>query len=565
MDELTEEISSGDRVGDAAASPTVLSTVGLTKVFSGVRVVDDANVTFRRGQIHGLVGQNGAGKSSLVKMVCGVYRADEGHLAIDGAELVFTTPRQARDRRVTLVAQELSLVPALSVAENILLGRQPSRAGLVNGRALRRRALELIESFGFGLDPDAIVSTLAPSDQQKVEILRALASDAGLIVLDEPTSSMSIDDSTRLYEIIRLLADRGTSVVLVSHFLDEVLDVCDVVTVMRDGEVVVHARPSAELTTQEIVHHMVGDVEVEAGPETTEVDRTGTPRLKVDGLSGNRFTDMSVEVHPGEIVAMVGLVGSGRTEFLRGVFGVDATSTGTIELNGERVRFRRPADAVKAGVAMVTESRKLDGIFPVLGTSTNIAIAQPGETSAAGIVRRGLLRQRAGEAAERVNVQAASLENPITSLSGGNQQKALLARWLLSPPQLYLIDEPTRGVDVVSIQQIHGLLKRLTADGMSVLMVTSEFDEALALAHRIYVVRNGRIVRRAEAAEVTKPMLLAAAFGTDAEDDDPDDPAPDPDPDPDDDVDPLVDVGPHDHDHPHDDEPDDLSETAASA
>lgn len=538
MDELIQGISSGDSAGDAEASPAVLSTVGLTKTFSGVRVVDDANVTFRRGQIHGLVGQNGAGKSSLVKMVCGVYKADEGHVDVDGAELVFATPRQARDRRVTLVAQELSLVPALSVADNILLGRQPSRAGLINGRALRRRALDLIESYGFQLDPDAIVSTLAPSDQQKVEILRALASEARLIILDEPTSSMSIDDSARLYEIIRLLADRGTSVVLVSHFLEEVLEVCHVVTVMRDGEVVVQAKPSAELTTQEIVHHMVGDVEVEAGPETTEVDRTGIPRLKVDGLTGGRFADMSIEVHPGEIVALVGLVGSGRTEFLRAVFGVDAISAGTIELNGEPVRFKRPADAVKAGLAMVTESRKHDGIFPVLGTSTNIAMAQPSVTSMAGIVRSGLLTARAGEAADRVNVQAASLENPITSLSGGNQQKALLARWLLSPPQLYLIDEPTRGVDVISIQQIHGLLKHLAAEGMSVLMVTSEFDEALALAHRIYVVRNGRIVHQGEAADATKSTLLAAAFGTDAADDPPPNP---------------------------DDHPDDLSETAASA
>lgn len=514
MDELTEASSSEVTAGDAEASPAVLSTVDLTKTFSGVTVVDQANVTFRRGQIHGLVGQNGAGKSSLVKMVCGVYKADGGLVDVGGEQVVFATPRQAREQRVTLVAQELSLVPALSVADNILLGQQPNRAGIIGGRALRERARELITTYGFDLDPDAVVADLAPSDQQKVEILRALASEAQLIVLDEPTSSMSIDDSSRLYEIIRALAERGTSVVLVSHFLDEVLEVCDVVTVMRDGEVVVHAEPSADLTTQQIVHHMVGDVTVDAGPETVDVDRSGTPRLRVEGLSGSRFDDMSLEVHPGEIVALVGLVGSGRTEFLRGVFGVDATSGGTIELNGEPVRFKRPTDAVRAGVAMVTESRKHDGIFPILGTSTNIAVAQPKVTSSGGLVRPGLLRSKAAEAADRVNVQAASLENPITSLSGGNQQKALLARWLMNPPQLYLIDEPTRGVDVVSIQQIHALLRRLTADGMSVLMVTSEFEEALAVAHRIYVVRNGRIVREADAAGATKSMLLAAAFGT---------------------------------------------------
>ncbi|MEM8922189.1 MAG: sugar ABC transporter ATP-binding protein [Actinomycetota bacterium] len=507
--------------GDAEASPAVLTTVGLTKVFSGVRVVDAADVTFRRGEIHGLVGQNGAGKSSLVKMICGVYRADDGHVRVDDEELVMASPRQARDRRVTLVAQELSLVPALSVADNVLLGRQPNTAGVISGRRLRREALRLIEDYGFDLDPDAIVSTLSPSDQQKVEILRALASDARLIVLDEPTSSMSIDDSTRLYEIIGLLAERGTSVVLVSHFLDEVLDVCDVVTVMRDGEVVVTSAPSAGLTTQEIVHHMVGETEDESADEVdaVHVDRSGTPRLRVDGLSGNGFDDMSLEVFPGEIVALVGLVGSGRTEFLRGLFGVDAATAGSVAIDGERVRFRRPSDAVAAGVAMVTESRKHDGIFPVLATSTNIGIAQPGRTSSAGIIRPAALRAEAARVADRVNVQAASLENPITSLSGGNQQKALLARWLVAPPQLYLIDEPTRGVDVVSIRQIHALLRQLAADGMSVLMVTSEFEEALAVAHRICVVRNGRIVRRVDAGDATKSMLLAAAFGTDDEPD----------------------------------------------
>ncbi|MEM7337393.1 MAG: sugar ABC transporter ATP-binding protein [Actinomycetota bacterium] len=515
MDELVETSSSGDPAGGAAASPAVLSAVGLTKVFSGVTVVDGVNVTFRAGEIHGLVGQNGAGKSSLVKMVCGVYRADGGHVAIDGDEVVFTSPRQARDRKVTLVAQELSLVPALSVADNILLGRQPNRGGLINGRELRRQALELIESYGFDLDPDAVVSALSPSQQQKVEILRALAHDARLIVLDEPTSSMSIDDSTRLYEIVRLLAERGTAVVLVSHFLDEVLDVCDVVTVMRDGNVVLNASPTDSLTTHEIVHHMVGDVETDVGPVQHDVDRSGTPRLRVQGLSGPRYDDVSLDVHPGEIVALVGLVGSGRTEVLRGIFGADKTSGGSVELNGAPVSFRRPADAVAAGVAMVTESRKHDGIFPVLSTAVNIATAQPAATSTSGVVRPGRLRRRASEVADQVKVQAASLDNPIVSLSGGNQQKSLLARWLLTPPQLFLVDEPTRGVDVVSIQQIHAVLRQLAADGMSVLMVTSEFEEALAVAHRIYVVRNGAVVREFETDETNKPSLLAAAFGTD--------------------------------------------------
>lgn len=513
MDELTDPVTSERTVG-TIEPPAVLSTAGLTKVFSNVAVVDRADVTFRAGEIHGLVGQNGAGKSSLIKMVCGVYKADDGHVTVDGDDVVFATPRQARDRKVTLVAQELSLVPAMTVAENILLGRT-YRAGVVDRRGLRHDARELIESYGFALDPDAVVSRLSPSDQQKVEILRALAHDARLIVLDEPTSSMSVDDTTQLYDIIRLLAARGTSVVLVSHFLDEVLEVCDVVTVMRDGRVVLHAEPSDGLTSPELVRHMVGDLDEESGPVQAEVDRSGTPRLEVASLTGPGYSDVSLQIWPGEIVALVGLVGSGRTEFLRGLFGVERPEQGSVTVDGEAQRFRRPADAVAAGLAMVTESRKHDGIFPVLSTAVNIASGQPRETSSAGVVRRGLLRRRATEAAERVNVQAASLEAPITALSGGNQQKALLARWLIRPPKLYLIDEPTRGVDVVSIRQIHALLGELAAGGMSVLMVTSEFEEARAIAHRIYVVRNGTIVRELPRQDATEAAMLAAAFGTD--------------------------------------------------
>ena len=516
MDQLGNETPSKGTAGDAEASPAILSTQGLTKVFSGVSVVDGANVTFRSGEIHGIVGQNGAGKSSLMKMIAGVYKADQGHIDIDGDEVVFATPRQARDRGIAVVAQELSLVPALSVAENILLGQQPNTATVVNRKALKAKAQELIDGYGFGLDPDAVVSTMAPSAQQKTEILRALAQDARLIVLDEPTSSMSVDDTEKLYEIIRLLASRGTCVVLVSHFLEEILDVCDVVTIMRDGEVVVASEPASALTASQIVTHMVGDVDVEKGPEHTRIERFGTPRLSVVDLAGEAFHDVSLEVYPGEIVALVGLVGAGRSEILRGIFGVDRTTAGTIEIDGEAVRFRRPADAVKAGIGMVTESRKHDGIFPVLPTTTNIAIAQPETTSKAGFVRRAFARKRSTDVANQVMVQGA-VDGPISELSGGNQQKALLARWLVTPPRLYLIDEPTRGVDVVSIQQIHALLRHLAADGMSVLMVTSEFEEALSVAHRIYTVRNGTIVNEVDAEEANKPMLVASAFGTEQE------------------------------------------------
>lgn len=497
-------------------SPAVLAAEGLTKSFFGTTVVRAASVTFREGEIHGLVGQNGAGKSSLMKMIAGVYKADAGSVRIGEERLVFSTPRQARERGVAVVAQELSLVSALSVAENIMLGQQPNVAGIVDRKSRRQQAVELIDTYHFELDPDALVHQLPPSDQQKVEILRALASDARLIVLDEPTSSMSLDDSKRLYEVVSQLAAAGTSVVLVSHFLEEVLDVCDVVTVMRDGAVVAASRDSSALTTRDLVKYMVGAVQIEKGPVRQDVDRSGTPRLRLKDLSGHGFHDVSLTVHPGEIVALVGLVGSGRSEILRAVFGADRVTGGTVDLDGHTVRFRRPADAVKAGLGMVTESRKHDGTFPLMQATTNIAIGQPTATSTAGFVRRRLQRRRAHEVADEVSVQG-DLDGLIASLSGGNQQKALLARWLISPPRLYLIDEPTRGVDVISIQQIQRLLRNFSADGMSVLMVTSEFEEALAVAHRIYIVRNGTIVGEVAAHRSDKASLVAAAFGTELE------------------------------------------------
>lgn len=515
MDQLDPTSPSKGTAGDASTSPAILSTVGLTKSFFGTTVVDSANVTFRAGEVHGLVGQNGAGKSSLMKMVAGVYKADAGHVEVNGSDYVFSTPRQARDQGVSVVAQELSLVPALTVAENVLLGQQPNSASFINRRELRARAAALIDDHGFDLDPDAVVAQLSASEQQKVEILRALASNTRLIVLDEPTSSMSIDDSKKLYDIIGDLAARGTCVVLVSHFLGEILDVCDVVTVMRDGHVVLTSEPTESLTADSLIRHMVGEVVVESDAKSRAIDRSGTPRLRLNNLTGDAYSDVSLTVHPGEIVALVGLVGAGRTEILRGVFGVDRPSSGSVEVDGAEVSFRRPADAVKAGIGMVTESRKHDGIFPVLATTTNIALGQPGETSTAGFIRRATERHRTREVTREISI-AGNVDGPIASLSGGNQQKALLGRWLVRPPRLYLIDEPTRGVDVISIAQIHDLLRRLAADGMSVLMVTSEFDEALRLAHRIYTVRAGTIVHETDAADATKEMLLSAAFGTES-------------------------------------------------
>lgn len=499
--------------GDISSVP-FLRTVALTKTFGGAVAVESASVSFERGLIHGLVGQNGAGKSTLVRMIAGAERPDSGHIEVDGASTSFASPRAALDAGVTLVAQELSLVGALSVAENLSLGQLPSRAGLANFSAMHRRARRLVSESGFALDPAAPVETLSVSDQQKVEVLRAVARNAQLIVLDEPTSSMSVNESERVYEIARRLATSGVSVVLVSHYLEEVLAVCDLVTVMRDGRIV-DTGSTAEFTAEALVVRMVGESgAMRRRREHRPPARTGTPRLSTRSLSGGGFRNIDLDVHPGEIVAIVGLVGSGRSEFLRAVCGAERASGGDVLIEGEVKRFGSPRQAKEAGVAFISESRKRDGIFPKLSGSVNITSAHTREVSRYGFVDRRRQRSRARSAADSVGVRAHSLEQPIAALSGGNQQKALLARWLVKAPRLFLIDEPTRGVDVVSISQIHDVMTQLADDGMSVLLVTSDFEEALAVAHRIYVFREGCLAGEFAAADATKSSLLASAFGT---------------------------------------------------
>jgi ABC-type sugar transport system ATPase subunit len=486
-------------------------------MFGGVRAVDSADITFKLGQIHGLVGQNGAGKTTLARMVCGALGPDSGHIDLDGEPVYFASPRAALDAGVTMVAQELSLVPALTVAENLLLGQLPAHLGVCDTGKMMRRARRLIEDTGFELDPAHLVSALSQSDRQKTEILRAVARKARLVIFDEPRSSLSVREAAHVYGVMRRLAADGVAVVFVSHFLSEVLEVCDVVTVMRDGRVVMSG-PTADLTARDLVEHMVGSSHdgLQDRRPRLPPPAHGVPRLETRALTGHGFEEISLTVGVGEIVAVVGLVGAGRTEFIRTVYGAQRSSSGTVLVDGVPKRFRSPRAAKRAGLAYISESRQVDGVFPLLGADTNITVAHMETISRGGVLARGLQRDRSTEAARRVDVRAGSLTQPISSLSGGNQQKALLARWLVQPPQLWLIDEPTRGVDVVSTAQIHGVVRSLAEAGMSVLMVTSDLDEALAIAHRIYVFRDGRVVGEFDGGATDESELLAAAFAADA-------------------------------------------------
>jgi rhamnose transport system ATP-binding protein len=505
-------MADGDRAG--AASQPLLEAREVCKRFGGVRAVVDASVTFRRGSVHGLVGENGAGKSTLAKIISGVHEPDTGELLIDGDHVRFHSPRDALAHGVATIAQEIALVPARSVEENVLLGIEPSRGTVVRERAVRRRFNELNERVGFGLRPGVAVGALRTAEQQKVEILRAIARNARLIVMDEPTAALTRDESERLLDIIRQLAAAGTTIVLISHFLDEVLAVCDTVTVMRNGHIV-RTGPAAEESEERLVAGMVGrELTLTFPPK--QPPRVDAPVvLEARNLSrGRAVEDVSLTIRAGEIVGLAGLVGSGRTEVARALFGADRIDAGEVLLDGRPVRIRGPRHAARLGIAMVPESRKEQGLVMVRPVRENVTLATLPTFADVGVVSTRRERRRVREISQELDVRAGSIEAPVTTLSGGNQQKTLFGKWLLRRPRVLITDEPTRGVDVGAKHQIYELIVRLAADGMAVLLISSELEEVLGLAHRILVMRRGRVVAELGAEEASMERVMSAAFAS---------------------------------------------------
>jgi ABC-type sugar transport system ATPase subunit len=486
----------------------------VSKRFGGVQAVDGVSLDLMPGTVHGLVGENGAGKSTLAKIVGGVHEPDAGTMLVDGEEVRFRSPRDALAAGIATIAQEIALVPARSVLENVFLGREPRRLGVVERAALRRRWHALHERTGFGLDPDARVGTLRTADQQKVEIMRAVSRDARLILMDEPTASLTGDESERLLAIIAALAARGTAVVLVSHHLDEVLRACETVTVMRDGR---HVRtgPAANETQESLVTAMVGRALELTFPPKRAPAADAPVVLEARGLArAGAVADVSLTIREGEIVGLAGLVGSGRTEVARLLFGADRLDAGEVLLGGEPVHVRNPGHAARLGIALVPESRKEQGLLMVRSIRENATLATLPRYTTAGVVRGTREREKALALTKQLDVRAPSVKTRVGSLSGGNQQKVLFARWLAVEPRLLIADEPTRGIDVAAKQQIHGLIADLAAGGMGVLLISSEIEEVLGLAHRVLVMRRGRVVEELAGEAATQENVMRAAFAT---------------------------------------------------
>jgi simple sugar transport system ATP-binding protein/ribose transport system ATP-binding protein len=497
--------------GLADHSSTHVELADVSKHFGAVRALDGVSLTIGRGSIHALVGENGAGKSTLGRIVAGVFQPDAGRLLLDGEEVALRSPREALERGVAAIAQELNVVPRLTVEENVFLGAEPRTAGFVGRRALRRRYERLADSAGFELPAAAPAGRLRPAEQQKIEILRALSRDAALIVMDEPTAALNREETAQLHEIVRSLARAGRTVLLVSHFLGEVLALADTVTVLRDGRVV-RTSAAAEETEDSLIRAMLGRPLTAAFPPKREPATDAQAALTVRDLHAPGVDGVSFTVRAGEIVALAGLVGAGRSELARAVFGAAHPVAGEVEIADGHRLTGGPRKRLREGVAMIPESRKEEGLLLGRSVTENVTLASLSSVSRYGFVQRGAERRRAREVLDRWAVRTSGYGAPVSTLSGGNQQKVLFARMLLCGPKVLLADEPTRGVDVGARRAIYDLLVALAGDGLGVLLISSELEEVLGLAHRVLVMRAGRIVGELAGEQMTESAVLAAAF-----------------------------------------------------
>ena len=496
----------------SAAEAAQIRLVSIGKRYSGTKALDDVSVEVAGGSVHALVGANGAGKSTLGKIVGGVIRPDAGQLYVDDRAVRYASPREARIDGIAMIAQELSPVPHLSVIENVFLGIEPRRFGLVQWRKMRAQYEELISQWGFELDGNAKVGPLRTADKQKVEILRAVACDARVLVMDEPTSSLTSVETKTLHRMIRTLRESGRTIVYVSHFLDEVLELADTVTVLRSGRLV-RTAPVAEETEESLVAGMFGAAAEAEHFEKTQ--RSAAPVvLEVSGLRREGvLRDISLQIRAGEIVGLAGLVGSGRSELARAIAGVDPIDGGTIVVDGTARRIRSPADAMAAGMAFLPESRKDDGLFLALTLAANTTFADlRSVASRMGVLRRALERAKTSSLLKVLSVEPPVPSAKVENLSGGNQQKVLFARWLFRNPHVLILDEPTRGVDVAARAAIHRLINNLAAEGTAVLLISSEIEEVLGLAHRVLVIRRGSVTREF-GADPPMDAVMEAAFG----------------------------------------------------
>lgn len=479
----------------------------LVRSFSGALALKGVDLELRAGEIHALCGENGAGKSTLIQILGGVLRPDSGTIAIDGREVRFPNPASAIAAGIAIIYQELSLVDGFTVAENLALGGEPRVGPWINRRVMRRRAAEQLKKLNFRLDPGERVSSLTIGQRQQVEIAKALGRDARVLVLDEPTAALSKAETERLFAILRDLRSKGIAILYVSHHLDEVFEISDSITVLRDGRRI-GSWPTAELDLNRVVAAMVGEaVDVR---ERTPRKPTAPPLLRVSNARGETLRGVDLTIAPGEVVGLTGLAGAGHEELASALFGAAKLSGGSIEWKGRPHRVRHPVQASARGIALVPADRRRQGLIPVWGILKNIAIANYPLLSRWGWIRRKRRRKLAEAWSKRFEIVATGLSQPVLTLSGGNQQKVLLARWAAREPDLFILNEPTRGIDVKTREAIHRWIDEVAGSGRSVLLVSSDTQEMIRLADRCVVLREGQVARRLEPPALTEHALVSA-------------------------------------------------------
>ena len=492
--------------------PALLEMRGITKEFPGVKALDGVSLTVRAGTVHALMGENGAGKSTLMKCLFGIYSKDSGTITLEGKEVNFKSSKEAMENGVAMVHQELNQALTRTVTDNLWLGRYPKVGGImVSESIMRKRTKEIFDELEVHVDPKAIMSTLPVSQRQMVEIAKAVSYNAKVIVFDEPTSSLTETEVEHLFRIINMLRDRGCGIIYISHKMEEILRISDEVTIMRDGQYVA-TRPASELTMEEIIRLMVGRELTNRFPPKENVP--GEVILEVEHLKGKytRLKDASFQLRAGEILGIAGLDGSGRTEVLENLFGAMTKESGTIRLHGKEIKNRNPRESIKNGFALLTEERRATGIFGIRSILDNTVISNLKNYLIGGIcLSNKKMRQDTEWSIQAMRIKTPSQDTQIRSLSGGNQQKVIIGRWLLTKPEVLLLDEPTRGIDVGAKYEIYELIINLAKEGKGVIMVSSEMPELLGVCDRILVMSGGQLAGEVDAKNTSQEEILTLA------------------------------------------------------
>ena len=487
---------------------TIVELKNISKSFPGVKALDGVNFSLRKGSVHGLVGENGAGKSTLMKILSGTYASYEGEIILNGSRVNFKNEKEAMQAGISIVPQELNYVPELTIEENIFMGREPTGRirWVLDKKTRAREAAKLIEGMGLALNPKMRMYELNVAQRQMVEIMKAISRQARVIILDEPTSSLTEVETKQLFGHIERMRDEGIAIIYISHKLEEVFQLCDQISVLRDSRFI-GSMPREEATYHKVISMMVGREVDDMYPHIEE--HSEEEILRVEHLTQeNVFDDISFSLRKGEILGFSGMMGAGRSETLRAIFGIDSYQSGSIFVEGKLVAIRKPGDAIRHGIGMVTEDRANYGFVGGMSVSRNIALPNMDTMAPGGILNQRIIREKVEKIRQDISIKVSTIEDLVQNLSGGNQQKVVLAKWLVREIKILILDEPTRGIDIGAKQEIYHLLKELAAQGMGIVMISSEMQEVIGMSHRIVVMDGGRILGELSGEEMTQDNIM---------------------------------------------------------